>query len=159
MSNTSERPNPHALSALRVLPHNTRMEDPSAKRPSLPALVAGFAALYLVWGSTYLAIKFAVETMPPLLMAGVRFLVAGAFLTCAMQMLVGGAVMFLLGTARGEWAQLAEQTISSRSILAFAYLVVIGALLGFTTYAWLIRVAPPTAVSTYAYVNPLVAVL
>ena len=44
------------------------------------AIVANFAAVYLVWGSTYLAIRFAIETLPPLLMAGARFIVAGALL-------------------------------------------------------------------------------
>src|SRR5258705_13930323 len=43
-------------------------------------LVAAFAAVYLIWGSTYLAIRFAVETLPPLLMAGARFLIAGLIL-------------------------------------------------------------------------------
>ncbi len=43
-------------------------------------IVAAFAAVYVIWGSTYLAIRFAIETMPPLLMAGVRFLFAGALL-------------------------------------------------------------------------------
>ena len=43
-------------------------------------LIAAFAAVYIVWGSTYLAIKFAVETLPPLLMAGARFLVSGVIL-------------------------------------------------------------------------------
>ena len=43
-------------------------------------IVLGFAILYLVWGSTYLAIRFAIETMPPLMMGGTRFLVAGVLL-------------------------------------------------------------------------------
>ncbi|HEX9483152.1 MAG TPA: hypothetical protein VF929_01180 [Gemmatimonadaceae bacterium] len=43
-------------------------------------LLAAFAAVYLVWGSTYLAIRFAVETLPPLLMAGARFTTAGLIL-------------------------------------------------------------------------------
>ena len=45
-----------------------------------PLLLAAFAAVYLIWGSTYLAIRLAIDTIPPLLMAGVRFLVAGAIL-------------------------------------------------------------------------------
>src|SRR5438270_13628446 len=49
-------------------------------RPSKLAIVSSFAALYLVWGSTYLAILFAIETIPPLLMAGARFLLAGVML-------------------------------------------------------------------------------
>ena len=43
-------------------------------------LVAAFAAVYIIWGSTYLAIRFAIETLPPFLMAGVRFLIAGGIL-------------------------------------------------------------------------------
>ena len=49
-------------------------------RVSRIKLVLAFACIYVLWGSTYLAIKFAVETLPPFLMAGVRFLLAGAFL-------------------------------------------------------------------------------
>lgn len=50
------------------------------ERPSTALLVAAFAAVYVVWGSTYLAIKFAIETLPPFLMAGARFLIAGFIL-------------------------------------------------------------------------------
>jgi drug/metabolite transporter (DMT)-like permease len=272
------------------------MEDSaSSTRPvRLPALVAGFATLYLVWGSTYLGIKFAVETLPPFLMAGGRFLLAGAILypilrffgaprptldqwvaaawtgalfllvanglvcwglqtvpsgraalivattplwmvilnwSCyggrrpgpriwlglavgfagaallirpsgeaalrvtgfslagslalaaspvawsvgslesrrcptsyallasAMQMLAGGALLVVAGSLMGEWPVLLSRTIAPRSVAAFLYLVAVGGLIGFTTYAWLLRVASPTVVTTYAYVNPLVAVL
>src|SRR4051812_27127531 len=50
------------------------------RRAAVPALVAGFAAIYLIWGSTYLAMKLAVESLPPFLMGGVRFLLAGLIL-------------------------------------------------------------------------------
>lgn len=53
---------------------------PSSLRPPLAGILAAFAAIYLIWGSTYLAIRFAIETLPPFLMAGVRFLVAGGIL-------------------------------------------------------------------------------
>ena len=43
-------------------------------------LLAAFAAVYVIWGSTYLAIRFAIETLPPFVMAGARFLLAGAVL-------------------------------------------------------------------------------
>jgi drug/metabolite transporter (DMT)-like permease len=269
------------------------MDDPDSCRPQarLPAILAGFATLYLVWGSTFLGIKLAVESLPPLTMAAGRFLLAGAvlyvvlrlsgaprptgsqwrsaiftggllllggnglvtwgqqtipsgtaalivattplwmvllgyffyggerpgLLTClglasgfagavllihlyatksgtdsllgalavagspalwsvgslesrrrpvphgllhtSLQMLAGGALLLLAGSLAGEWPLLLSRPVSMRSVLAFLYLVVIGALVGFTTYAWLLRVASPTAVSTYAYVNPLVAVL
>ena len=48
-----------------------------------PLLWAAFAAVYLIWGSTYLAIRFAIETLPPLTMSGMRFLVAGGLLSAA----------------------------------------------------------------------------
>jgi drug/metabolite transporter (DMT)-like permease len=267
------------------------MDDPASQRPArLPALVAGFATLYLIWGSTYLGIKFAVETLPPLLMAGCRFLLAGSLLyaflrwrgaprpasrdwlragwtgalllllgnglvtlgqqtvpsgraalivatmplwmviicfffyggerpglrvclglaagfagavllvkppagepeagslwgallvagaplawsvgsletrrrpgshgllTSAMQMLAGGALLLAAGSLLGEWHLLFTRTVLARSVTAFFYLTVAG-MVGFTTFAWMMRVASPTAVSTYAFVNPLVAVL
>jgi drug/metabolite transporter (DMT)-like permease len=87
-----------------------------------------------------------------------------ALLTSAMQMLTGGGLMLLLGTCLGEWPLLlgggvGGQGVSARSVLAFLYLSLIGGLVGFSVYAWLLRNASPSAVSTYAYVNPLVAVL
>src|SRR6187551_2367093 len=52
----------------------------SPEKRNLLLLIAAFAAVYLIWGSTYLAIKYAIETLPTFLMAGVRFTVAGAIL-------------------------------------------------------------------------------
>ena len=265
--------------------------DGDSNRCSPMALVAGMSVVYFVWGSTYLAIRFGVETMPPLLMAGTRFLLAGGILyawlrlkgaprpraadwksatflgallllggnglvtwaeqwlpsgvaaliitttplwmmlfdwlifhgprpraivwagvvlgfagvtllvqpqsgddsspwlwavlamcaapitwslgslfaqraprldppllNTALQMLCGGGLMFAVGLGRGELGDLDPAAISLRSWLSFAYLVVFGSLLAFTTYMWLLRVARPSVVATYAYVNPLVAV-
>ena len=55
------------------------MSNTTAK-PRLALLIAAFAAVYIFWGSTYLAIKYAIETLPPFLMAGTRFVVAGGIL-------------------------------------------------------------------------------
>jgi drug/metabolite transporter (DMT)-like permease len=261
--------------------------DGDSNRTSPMALVAGMSVVYFVWGSTYLAIRFGVETMPPLLMAGSRFLLAGGILyawlrlkgaprpqaadwksatflgallllggnglvtwaeqwlpsgvaaliitttplwmmlfdwllfhgprpraivwagvvlgfagvtllvqpqsgddsspwlwavlamcaapvgslfaqrarrldppllNTALQMLCGGGLMFAVGLARGEAGDFDLAAVSLRSWLSFAYLVVFGSLLAFTTYMWLLRVARPSVVATYAYVNPLVAV-
>lgn len=263
--------------------------------PEVPArwrVPVAFAAVYTIWGSTYLAIRFAVETMPPFLMAGTRFLIAGtilyalarrrgaaaparihwrsaiivgalmllagnggvvwaeqtvpssiaslmiatvplwmvvlnwlggdrirptvgvalgvavgmvgivllvspgqgangqalpttgllvlaagslswaagslysrhaslpgnALLGTAMEMLAGGALLFLAGLATGEAGQIAWQSFSARSVLAFLYLIVLGSLVGFTAYIWLLRNTTPAKVSTYAFVNPIVAV-
>jgi drug/metabolite transporter (DMT)-like permease len=256
-------------------------------------ILIAFAALYLIWGSTYLAIRIAIETLPPFLMAGVRFLAAGALLygwsvaraparpsraewraaliigallllggngglvwaeqlvpsgvaallvaivpvwmvlldwlwrkgdrphgrtiaglalgfaglallvgrdalgggnavhpvgalvlmvgsvcwatgsiyakgapqpaapllATGMQMLAGGAVLVVAGLLTGEVSRLDPGAISLRSLLGFAYLIVFGAVIGFTAYSWLLRVVHPARVATYAYVNPIVAVI
>jgi drug/metabolite transporter (DMT)-like permease len=263
----------------------------SRPRPSRTRIALAFAAVYLVWGSTYLAILYAIETIPPFLMAGTRFLVAGgvlylwarltggtrptkaqwvataitgilmlavgngavtwseqripsglaalfvatvalwmvlleflrkngtrptrlsiiglllgfggvallvgpaaltnardvdvlaalvligaslswaagsvysrvlarpasAALGSGMQMLAGGIVLAIVGVSSGELGQLDIAAISARSALSVVYLIVFGSLVGFTAYAWLLRVCTPAAVATYAYVNPMVA--
>ncbi len=259
--------------------------------PSRSALLLGFATIYLVWGSTYLAIRFAIETIPPLTMAGVRYVTAGLILTgwaaakgagrpsaahlktafvvggllllcgnggvvwaeqripsglaalliaieplwivllmavtgeakpsgrgiagvalgllgvvllvgpeklggervdllgaavlvlaalawaagslwgrraprpaspllgTGIQMLAGGGLLLLAGLMAGEWGRLAPAGVTARSALSLLYLVVFGSLLGYTTYVWLLSVASPSRVSTYAFVNPVIAVV
>jgi drug/metabolite transporter (DMT)-like permease len=84
---------------------------------------------------------------------------ASPFLYNGMEMLCGGAGLLLLGSLSGEWGRLNLAAISIPSWLGFGYLVIFGSLLGFSTYTWLLRSAPTTLVSTYAYVNPIVAVV
>ena len=265
-------------------------------------IIAAFAAIYLIWGSTYLFIRFAIETIPPLLMGGVRFMIAGvalflwarvrsgetptaiqwrttaivgaclilggngavvwseqfvpsglasllvailpfwivlidwirpggtrptvgvtiglivgiaglvvligpsalnpsaqsaaatqagngivlkgaivlmfgslawavgsiysrhaplpksAFLATGMEMFLGGVMLFGAALIRGEHLRFDPANVSARSIGAFIYLTTVGSLVGFTAYIWLLGVQPPSRVSTYAYVNPVVAV-
>src|SRR5687768_992418 len=74
-------PSSHTQSPPADPPRRVGGSRPSASRSASAAhLIAAFAAVYIVWGSTYLAIRYAIETMPPFLMAGVRFLIAGALL-------------------------------------------------------------------------------
>lgn len=262
-----------------------------ADGPSGLAIWAALIAVYIAWGSTYLAIRFAVQTMPPFLMAATRFLFAGAVLYAfrrwrgdpaptrlewrsaaivgllllagangsvvwaeqmvvsgiaalivgsaplwmvlidalkpggrwpdwkalvgvvvgfagiallvwplsgvqgnvdpvgagvlvlasvlwaigslynrgaqlpdspllgtGMEMLAGGAGLVVMGTLNNEWVQIDLAGISTESLLGLAYLIVGGAWIGFAAYTWLLRVAPTTLVSTYAYVNPLIAI-
>ena len=82
-------------------------------------LIGAFAAVYIIWGSTYLAIRFAVDTMPPFLMAGVRFVIAGAILYTFMasrgtpapkrihwrSALIIGALLLLAGNGGVVWAE------------------------------------------------------
>ncbi len=76
----------------------------------------------------------------------------------AMQMLSGGGLLLLATAITGEPARFHPAAVSAKSLLSLGYLIVFGALIAFTAYVWLLRVAPPVLVSTYAYVNPLVAV-
>jgi drug/metabolite transporter (DMT)-like permease len=79
--------------------------------------------------------------------------------SAAMQMLAGGAVFGLLGLAGGEATRLDLAAATPASVLAVAYLSVFGSIVAFSAYGFLLRTAPPASVSTYAYVNPVVAVL
>jgi len=249
-----------------------------------------FAAVYLIWGSTYLAIRFVIETIPPFLMAGTRFLIAGtilfmltrlrgashaspshwgkafviggfmllgghgaviwteqwvpsglvslliatvplwmailcwklegvkpsgviasalvlgfsgivllvggvealgeshvdlvgavivisgaffwafgslysrsaelpssSLLATAMEMIAGGLLLLLASFVTGEWMRFGLNQVSVRSIVSWVYLITFGSLIGFTSYIWLLKATTAARVSTYAYVNPIVA--
>jgi drug/metabolite transporter (DMT)-like permease len=75
------------------------------------------------------------------------------------QMLVGGVLLAMVAAMRGEFAGFHPAAVSGRAWLALLYLVVAGSIVGFTAYVWLLHHYSPTKVGTYAYVNPLVAVL
>ncbi len=79
-------------------------------------------------------------------------------LSTGMQMLCGGGLQLLAATVLGEPSRFAPAQVSARSLLALVYLIVFGAIVAFTAYVWLMKSAPPVLVSTYAYVNPVVAV-
>jgi drug/metabolite transporter (DMT)-like permease len=80
------------------------------------------------------------------------------FLAAAMEMLAGGPLLLLLGVLSGESRQFHLHGVALRSWLGLVYLIVAGSLLGFTAYVWLLRTVPTARVSTYAFVNPAVAV-
>jgi drug/metabolite transporter (DMT)-like permease len=255
-------------------------------------LIAAFFAIYFIWGSSFLAVAYAIETLPPLMMAGVRFLAAGALLyawarrrgasrpmpvnwtaaavvggalilfgtggavwaqqrvpsgitamlvttvplwiilidwlrpggtrptgrivagllagfggialltgpaampggmnidrvgaivlmlasiswaagslfarhakmssspllATAMQLLTGGGLLVVAGLLMGEWRRFDISQVSSASVLAFVFLA-ISSIVAYTAYNWLLTVESPAKISTYAYVNPVVAVL
>ena len=80
-------------------------------------------------------------------------------LSAGAQMLVGGAMLAVVAVALGEPGDFHAGAVSARAWIALAYLIVMGSLAGFTAYMWLIHREAPTKVGTYAYVNPVVAVL
>src|SRR5438046_2019563 len=107
-------------------------------------IVAAFATVYLVWGSTYLAIRFAIETIPPFLLGAARFLTAGGLLYSVMRLrgtprpalphwknaFVTGALMLGVGNGGVNWA---EQTVPS----GIAALIIAGTPLWFAVLDWL----------------------
>lgn len=84
---------------------------------------------------------------------------ASVFIAAGQQMICGGALLLVLGFSIGEQRGFALHRITWLSIGAFAYLVLIGALVGYTAYFYLLRHCDPAKVATYAYVNPIVAIL
>jgi drug/metabolite transporter (DMT)-like permease len=129
--------------ALLVLPVGGDL--PNTTVDPLGALVLSVSALSWTVGSLFS--RQAVLAQP-------------ASMSSAMQMLAGGALLFVLSLLTGEaipfWT---APHVTTASVLAVVYLIVFGSLVGFSTYMWLLKAASPTAVGTYAYVNPLVAVL
>ncbi len=80
-------------------------------------------------------------------------------LTTAMQMLAGGVLLLVVGTIAGDWGRLDIAKISLRSVVALGYLIAFGALIAYTAYIYILRVSTPARVGTYAFVNPVVAVV
>jgi drug/metabolite transporter (DMT)-like permease len=80
------------------------------------------------------------------------------FMTTAMEMLAGGALLMVAGLVTGEAARLNVAEFSTRSLVAMAYLTIFGSILAFTAYVWLLKHVPATKVATYTYVNPVFAV-
>jgi drug/metabolite transporter (DMT)-like permease len=81
------------------------------------------------------------------------------FVATTWEMLSGGVFLLVLGIAAGELGTMEPAAFSLESVAAWLYLAVVGSLVGFTAYAWLLRNAPISKVVTHQYVNPLVAIL
>jgi drug/metabolite transporter (DMT)-like permease len=78
------------------------------------------------------------------------------YMTAAIQMIAGGLTVVLVGTMLGEWGR---WHLTGRGVAAISYLVVFGSIIGYSAYSYALRHAPATIVGTYAYVNPVIAVL
>lgn len=83
---------------------------------------------------------------------------ASSLLGTGIEMFGGAVGLFVAATLTNEWSTLHFSAISLRSIFGLIYLVTFGSLVGFASYAWLLRNAPLSLVSTYAYINPVVAI-
>lgn len=107
--------------------------------------VAALMAASIAWATGSLYARYTPKPESPL-MAG------------AMQMIAGGALLAAVGWITGEGAAFDAARVSARSAWAFVYLTAIGSLVGFTAFSWLLKVSTPARISTYAYVNPVIAV-
>ena len=107
------------------------------------ALVVLFGAIAWAIGSLY---------------ARTAVLPRSQILATGMEMVAGGLALMLGGVVLGELGGIDPASFSTRSLLAFAYLIVFGSILAFTAYTWLLANVPVAVAGTYAYVNPVVAV-
>lgn len=142
---------------------------------TLLGIVAGIAGVWLLFGqrlSTQLALGLDAEVLA-LLVLGIGILAwpAGSLFAkyypvplpnvanSAWQMLTGAVFFLAIGSLRGEWNGFDPGAIPARAWIAEGYLIIFGSIIGFSAYVWLLQVRPATQVSTYAYVNPVVAVI
>lgn len=138
---------------------------------ALIGLVAGFAGIAVLVGVPIGGSASPIGAGTLILIAGSLSWAAGSIysrganlpddslLFTGMQMLAGGAMLTVAGLALGEAGAVHLAAISPASWVAFSYLVIFGGVIGFSAYLWVIRNAPTPLVSTYAYVNPVVAVV
>jgi drug/metabolite transporter (DMT)-like permease len=106
-------------------------------------IVVTLSSISWAWGSLY---------------SRTAHLPVSPFMSVALQNLIGGSCYLLISLLLGEWNTFAVCNVSLNSTLSLIYLIIFGSLIGFGAYIWLLKVADPTIISTYAYVNPVVAV-
>ncbi|KAF0108600.1 MAG: hypothetical protein FD146_486 [Anaerolineaceae bacterium] len=140
---------------------------------SILGLATGFGGIALLVGPSELSgkgMQFAPLAVGALLLAALLWsigsvysrtadLPASSLMGTGMEMLCGGIGLYLAGTLAGEWQAVHFSAITPQSWIALAYLVVFGSMMGFVAYTWLLHHAPVSLVATYAYVNPVVAIL
>lgn len=119
--------------------------DATEASPELMALLV-LAIAILAWPAGSLYSKYNPVPLPNMV-------------SSAWQMAVGAVCFLMVSFARGEWSGFDWSTVPPRAWIAEGYLIVFGSIIGFSAYVWLLQVRPATQVSTYAYVNPVVAVL
>lgn len=150
------------------------IEHPSG-RPGLPViagLALGFGGLALLVGPAHLAGGTRVQLLPAaaLTLGSIAWAAGSVYsqrvalpsspiLAAGMEMLCGGASLLLAGLLSGETARFHLAAVSLRSVLAVVYLLLFGSLVGFTAYVFILAHSTAARVATYAYVNPVIAVL
>ncbi len=149
---------------------------PGGVRPSLLVilgLLIGFGGIYLLVGPA--EVSGAASRLDPLgigalLLACLLWALGSVYsknadlpksvlILTGAEMLAGSVGLFLVSAFTGEWSGFDVLAVSGQSLWGLVYLIFIGSLVGFVSYGWLLQNAPISLVSTYAYVNPVVAVL
>jgi drug/metabolite transporter (DMT)-like permease len=135
-----------------------------------------WAAVCIVWGTTYLGIRIALESIPPGLVGGLRYTIAGSVVMgwlCARgerlpplglwpRLALVGFLLIVIGNGFVIWAEQwvpSGMAFTGRSMTAEAYLIVFGSLIGYSAYVYALEHLPVSTVSLYAYVNPVIAVV
>jgi len=149
---------------------------PGGEKPSKGAvvgLVLGFVGIVLMIGPGKLSVEvgklhplglIAIPTASFLWALGSVYsksadLPASSLMTTSAEMLTGSAALFIVGAVRGEFGTFEISSVLTTSWIGLVYLIIVGALGGFAAYAYVLRHAPISLVSTYAYVNPVIALL
>lgn len=148
---------------------------PKGTKPSLLSiigLVIGFIGIYILVGPSETTGELQFDTIGTIAVIVASFLWSlgsiysrsadvpkSALMTTGAEMLAGSVPIFLVSLALGEWRTFNLAQVSTQSWLGLIYLITFGSMIGFVAYIWLLQNAPLSLVATYAYVNPLVAVL
>ncbi len=134
--------------------------------PAIAGLVVGFAGVALLVrpGGGGPVIPMLALVVTTAAWAGGSLYARGAalpespLLSASMQMLAASAFLAVAGLAKGETRAIHADTFSTKPVIAFVYLVLVGSLIAFSAYAWLLKNVRVSVVSTYAFVNPVIAV-
>jgi len=141
--------------------------------PTIAGVVVGLAGIVILvdpFRSSWQKPDINLIGVALLLLAGLAWAIGSVYsksadlprsplLGTGMELLAGSAGSFVTGLVMGEGRQLDLAAISIRSLAGLGYLTVVGSLIAFVCYTWLLRVAPTNLVMTYAYVNPVVAII
>lgn len=145
---------------------------PGGKRPNRLVMLGvsvGLAGMALLAGPSVIGMsEIPILPIVVLMFSSLSWSIASVFgryaqvpgyppLTSAMQLLGGGLALVVVSLAAGEASRIDPSAFSWQSIAGLLYLIVFGSIVAFSAFSWLLRVAPPARVSTYAYVNPVVA--
>jgi drug/metabolite transporter (DMT)-like permease len=149
-----------------------RYERVRPPAPIILGLVIGFAGVVLLVGPEELAGNGTVDRIGAtiLILASLSWAIGSLYsrkallpssplLSTSMEMISGGALLTLASLVSFEWSGFQPAEASLSSIIAFVYLITFGSLVGFTSYIFLLKTSTAARVSTYAYVNPIIAVV